>query len=86
MQLASLRLNMKEALDKELFQHIVYVSNRILMLSKQDGISSDSLTIMGKYLWRLYNVIAAYNAKRQEATLSSIISIVKDFEGVFSGT
>jgi len=68
-----------------MFNHIVYVSNRILLLAKQDGVTSDSLETMGKYLWRLFRVAQAYEHKQREATLGGILSIVADFESVFTG-
>ena len=68
-----------------MFNHIVYVSNRILLLAKREGIDKKTLTSMGKYLWRLVLVLQAYNSKKRDITLDSVLSIVVEFKGVFSG-
>lgn len=68
-----------------MFNHIVYVSNRILLLAKKEGVSRDSLEVMGKYLWRLFRVTQAYNDKQKDVTLNEIVNIVLDFKGVFAG-
>lgn len=76
---------MGRRLDNDMFNHIVFVSNRILLLAKQDGVTSNSLETMGKYLWRLFNVVQAYNHKRRDVTLEEIVDIVLDFKNVFTG-
>ena len=83
--LASTKFNLRNKLDNDMFNHIIYVSNRILMLAKRDGIDKKSLEVMGKYIWRLLNVISAYNAKQRDVTLSRIVAIVDDFKSVFTG-
>lgn len=83
MQLASMKFDLRNKLDNDMFNHIVYVSNRILMLAKTQGISRESLEIMGKYLWRLFNVVQAYNAKKRDVTLGEIVGIVSEFRSVF---
>lgn len=84
--MASIKFDLKNQLDNDMFNHIVYVSNQILMLAKKDGITKESLERMGKYLWRLFNVVMAYNSKRRDVTLNEIVSIVTDFKSVFTGT
>lgn len=84
MQLASMKFDLRNKLDNDMFNHIVYVSNRILMLAKTQGINRESLEVMGKYLWRLFNVVQAYNAKKRDVTLGEIVDIVNEFRGVFS--
>ena len=69
-----------------MFNHITYVSNRILMIAKEEGVSRDSLEKMGKYLWRLFRVLQAYNEKNRGMSLNEIISIVSDFRAAFNGT
>lgn len=68
-----------------MFNHIVFVTNRVLLLAKREGIGKESLTKMGKYVWRLIQVIQAYNSKRRDVTLEEIVGIVADFKDVFVG-
>ena len=70
-------------LDNDMFNHIVYVTNQILLLAKREGIGKNSLTKMGKYIWRLMRVMQAYNAKKRDVTLEEIADIVLDFKSVF---
>jgi hypothetical protein len=86
MQLASIKLDLRNQLDNDMFNHIVFVSNQCLMTAKKQGINKGSLEIIGKYLWRLFNVLMAYNSKRRDVTLNEIISIVGEFKSVFAGT
>lgn len=85
MLLASEKFDLKKKLDNDMFNHITYVSNRILMLAKKEGINSDSVEKMGKYLWRLFRVLQAYNHKTRDISLNEIINIVSDFKAVFVG-
>jgi len=85
MLLADERLDLRNQLDNDMFNHITYVSNRILMLAKKEGVSSNSLTSMGKYLWRLFMVMQAYNEKKREPSLQQIADIVLEFKAVFTG-
>jgi hypothetical protein len=80
---ASTKFDLRNKLDNDMFNHIVYVSNQVLMLAKKQGITKESLVGMGKYLWRLFNVVQAYNAKRPDVTLSEIVGIVNEFRSVF---
>lgn len=83
MILAASKLDLTNKLDNDMFNHITYVSNRILLLSKREGISRDTLEEMGKYLWRLFRVFQAYNHKRKNVTLKEIIAIAKEFTATF---
>lgn len=85
MFLADEKLDLSNKLDNDMFNHITYVSNRIFMMAKKDGVDKESLTQMGKYLWRLFNVLQAYNAKKREPSLSQITNIVLEFKSVFTG-
>lgn len=82
---ASIKFDLKNQPDNDMFNHIVYISNRILMLAKKQGINEESLEEIGKYLWRLFNVIQAYNSKRRDITIKEIADIVLEFKSVFSG-
>ena len=68
-----------------MFNHVIYVTNQILLLAKREGIGKESLTEMGKYAWRLIRVIQAYNSKRRDATLEEFVSITLDFKSAFLG-
>lgn len=68
-----------------MFNHIVLVTNKVLLLAKREGVGKESLTKMGKYVWRLIRVIQAYNHKRRDVTLEEIVGIVTDFKDVFVG-
>lgn len=83
--LASQKFNLRNQLDNDMFNHISYVTNRILMLLKKEGIGKANLVKMGKYLWRLLRVTQAYNHKRRDVTLQEIVNIVLDFKSVFGG-
>lgn len=83
--LARLKFDLNKQLDNDMFNHIVYVCNQILQLAKKEGISWETTEKAGKMLWRLYLVIVAYNGKRQDVTLSRILSIVEDFHSTFNG-
>jgi len=85
MLLADEQLDLTNQLDNDMFNHITYVSNRIIILAKEEGISKDTLTVMGKYLWRLFMVMQAYNGKKREPSLQQIVNIVLDFKSVFTG-
>jgi hypothetical protein len=86
MQMADDKLDLENKLDNELFQHIAYVSNQILLKVKTEGLTSETKVFAGKLLWRLFNVVQAYNAKRREASLEDLLQIVGDFRKVFVGT
>ena len=86
MLLAAEKFDTRRKLDRDMFQHVVYVSNRVLMILKQDGISWESTTKAGKYVWRLLRVIQAYNHKRRDVTLREIVNIVTEFKSVFIGS
>ncbi len=83
MLLASQKFDVSNMLDRDMFQHVVYVSNRVLMILKQDGIGWDSATEAGKYIWRLFRVMQAYNHKKRDVTLGEIMDIVKEFKSIF---
>jgi len=83
--LAAQTLNLRNKLDNDMFNHISYVSNRCLMEFKKEGASKETLVICGKYLWRLFNVVQAYNHKKRDVTLDEIVSIVQEFKAVFVG-
>jgi len=83
--LASEKFNLRNQLDNDMFNHVIYVTNRVLLLAKRDGVDRESLIQMGKYIWRLIRVMQAYNAKRRDVTLEEIIGIVTEFKAVFTG-
>lgn len=85
MLLADDKLDLTNKLDNDMFNHITYVSNRILMIAKKEGVSKDTLTEMGKYLWRLFRVMQAYNHKKREPSLEEVANIVLEFKSVFTG-
>jgi hypothetical protein len=85
MVLASDKLDLRNQLDNDMFNHVTYVTNRILMMAKKEGVNKDTLTVMGKYLWRLFRVFQAYNTKKREPTLKDIVNIVLEFKSVFTG-
>lgn len=85
MVLAASKLDLKNKLDNDLFNHITYVSNQSLMIAKKEGLDRESLEKIGKMLWRLFMVVQAYNAKRRDASLEEVLRIVGDFRTVFSG-
>lgn len=68
-----------------MFNHVSYVTNRVLMLAKKEGVGKEQLEIMGKYLWRLYMVFEAYNHKKKDVTLARVVGIVDEFRTVFVG-
>lgn len=83
---AASKLDLTKQLDNDMFNHVTYVANRILMLAKKEGTSKESLVIMGKYLWRLFRVFQAYSAKQEKITLEKVINVVIEFKEVFGGT
>ena len=83
--LASEKFDLRNQLDNDMFNHVIYVTNQVLLLAKRDGIGEESLTKMGKYIWRLINVIQAYNSKKRDVTLEELANIVLDFKDVFLG-
>jgi hypothetical protein len=83
--MAAQKLNLRNQLDNDMFNHISYVSNQCLQIMKREGLSSESLVLIGKLLWRLFRVFQAYNEKQREVTLSRIIDIVQEFKNVFGG-
>lgn len=85
MLVSTISLDTSKRLDRELFQHVSYVANRILMIAKKDGISKNTLIEMGKYLWRFIRVLQAYNHKKRSVTLEEIVSIVEEFKSIFGG-
>ena len=86
MALAAARLDLHSRLDNDMFNHIAYVSNRILMIAKTEGVSKDTLEVMGKYLWRLLRVLQAYNAKKnRETSWREVARVIADFKSVFGG-
>lgn len=68
-----------------MFNHIVYVSNQILLMTKREGISLVTMEKAGKLLFRLFNVVQAYNAKRRDVTLQGILDVVWEFHSTFTG-
>jgi len=83
--LADQKLNLHTKLDNDLFNHISYVTNRCLAILKKEGANKESLTKCGKFLWRLFRVVQAYNHKNRNITLDEIVGIVKEFKAVFAG-
>lgn len=78
-------LNLHNKLDNDMFNHVSYVANRCLMELKKEGASKETLVTCGKYLWRLFNVVQAYNHKKRDVTLDELVSIVQEFKSVFTG-
>lgn len=85
MSLASEKFDLTNKLDNDMFNHVTYITNRILIIAKKDGISKDTLTQMGKYLWRLLRVTQAYNHKKRDVSLNEILNIALEFKSVFTG-
>ena len=83
--LAAQVLNLRNKLDNDMFNHVSYVANRCLMELKKEGASKETLVTCGKYLWRLFNVVQAYNHKKRDVTLDELVSIVQEFKTVFVG-
>jgi len=83
--LADQVLNLHNKLDNDMFNHVSHVANRVLLELKREGASKESLVVCGKYLWRLFNVVQAYNHKKRDVTLSELVSIVQEFKSVFVG-
>lgn len=86
MQAAAIHLDLSNQLDNDLFNHIAYVSNQSLLILKREGLDSESKVKIGKMLWRLYLVVGAYNKKKEDLTLKSILDEIQNFLAVFSGT
>lgn len=84
-ELARRKFDLNNKLDNDMFNHVVYVSNQILMMAKKDGVSWETIEKSCKMLLRLYQVLVAYNGKRQDVTVGRILSIVGDFRDTFSG-
>ena len=84
--MASQRFDVTRKLDRDMFQHVTYVANRSFAILKDEGVSWESSEKITKYLWRLFRVIQAYNAKNRDVTMDAIISIVTDFKSVFTGS
>lgn len=85
MILAASKLDLRRKLDNDMFNHIVYVSNRILLLLKKDGLDKETLERAGKYIWRLLRVVQAYNHKKRDVTIKEILDIVEEFKVIFVG-
>lgn len=85
MLLADEKLDLKNQLDNDLFNHITYVSNQCFIMMKKEGVKKDSLVKMGKLLWRLGNVLSAYNAKKREPSIEQALSIISDMKAIFTG-
>jgi hypothetical protein len=83
--LAAQKLNLKRKLDNDMFNHISYVANRCIIIAAREGIGTEELTRMGKYLWRLFNVLQAYNKKKESMSLRNVIGVVEEFKAVFGG-
>lgn len=84
--MASQRFDITVKLDRDMFQHVTYVSNRSFAILKDEGVSLESSEKIGKYLWRLFRVTQAYNHKNRDVTLEEILNIVTDFKSVFTGS
>lgn len=85
MHLADEKLDLTNQLDNDMFNHVAYVSNRVFMIAKKEGVHRDTLVEMGKYLWRLFNVVQAYNSKKRDSSLQDALNVVLDFKSVFGG-
>jgi hypothetical protein len=83
--LARGRFDLRNKLDNDMFNHVVYVSNQSMMLLKKQGANWTTAEKIGKLFWRLFNVIQAYNSKRRSLTLGEILRIVSEFEAIFGG-
>ena len=83
--LADQALNLHNKLDNDMFNHVSYVANRCLVILRNEGASKETLVECGKYLWRLFNVVQAYNHKKRDVTLNELVSIVEEFKTVFVG-
>lgn len=81
--LAAQVLDLGQKLDNTMFNHISYVVNRCLIILKKEGADKESLIKCGKYLWRLFLVIQAYNHKKRNITVDEIVNIVQEFKAVF---
>jgi len=83
--LAAQHLDLNTTLDNDLFNHISYVTNRSLILLRDDGVGQNTLVDIGKMLWRLFNVLAAWNEQKREVNLDSLVAIIREFKGVLDG-
>ena len=81
--MATEKLSLRDPLDNELFNHISYVVSKSLLIIKNEGVDKATLVTIGKLLFRLYNVIGAYNAKRRKLTLDELIALIGDFRNAF---
>jgi hypothetical protein len=84
-ELARDKFNLRNKLDNDMFNHILYVTNQSLLILKREGTSKDSLVRIGKMLWRLFRVTQAYNHKRRDVTLKEIVNVVGIFKETFGG-
>ena len=85
MLLADEKLDLKNKLDNDLFNHITYVSNQSLLMLKREGAKKDTVVKVGKLFWRLGNVLMAYNAKKREPSIDQAIGIITDMKSIFGG-
>jgi hypothetical protein len=85
MKLADEKLDLKNKLDNDLFNHIVYVENQTLLMLKREGLDRETLVKIGKLHWRLANVLAAYNAKKREPSIEQAVAILTDMKAIFTG-
>lgn len=85
MLLADEKLDLKNKLDNDLFNHITYVSNQSFLMMKKQGVNKDTMVKVGKLLWRLANVLMAYNAKKREPSIDQAIVIIIDLKSIFTG-
>lgn len=83
---------MKTELDEEMFQHLIYALNSI-MLTLKEGKGLNKYTIIegGKTLFRLSRVIEFYVRKKNKENISAeelakrLVSIVDDAHSIFVG-
>lgn len=58
------------ALGKEMQRHLLFVTNRILVNTKQHGYSRENLEKSGKMLFRLIKIWGAYRKKSENQNLN----------------
>jgi len=85
MLMASQQFDVTRKLDRDMFQHVTYISNRSFAILRDEGLNKESSEKIGKYLWRLFRVIQAYNHKNRNVTIEEIQNIVMNFKSVFTG-
>ena len=83
--MAAQKLNLHNQLDNTMFNHISFVTNRCIFILKDEGVGSNELKQIGKYLWRLFRVMQAYNHKKRDVSMTEIIGIVEEFKTVCTG-